>query len=91
MLDGMVLTAPIVNNPIHSSDVKMHTGLNPDQARTFSEQLTMGLLPGHLNIIQSETVSENRENGWSRLAISLVAFVITTALAMLVFNSLKNR
>jgi hypothetical protein len=91
ILDGIVVTAPVVHNPIHSSYVRLNTSFTPEQAKKFSEQLTMELLPANLRIIKSEILSENAGNRLTRILISLVAFVITSGLALLVFNSLKNR
>jgi preprotein translocase subunit SecD len=91
ILDGIVVTAPVVNNPIHSSDIRLNTRFTLDQAQKFSEQLTTGLLSVNLKIVKSEIASENSENGWTRILISFIAFAITAGLTMLVFNSLKNR
>jgi SecD/SecF fusion protein len=59
VLDGMVLTAPVIREPILGGQGQISGNYNPPEATVLSALLRSGALPAPLTIIEERTVGPN--------------------------------
>jgi len=78
VLDGLVLTAPAMNQVILGGDPSITGSFTQESAKTLADQLRYGALPLSFEVVSSDTISATL--GSQQLQIGLVAGLIGLAL-----------
>ena len=78
VLDGLVLTAPAMNQVILGGDPSITGNFTQESAKTLADQLRYGALPLSFEVVSSDTISATL--GSQQLQIGLVAGLIGLAL-----------
>ena len=78
VLDGLVLTAPAMNQVILGGDPSITGSFTQESAKTLADQLRYGALPLSFEVVSSDTISATL--GSQQLQIGIVAGLIGLAL-----------
>lgn len=55
-LDGTVISAPVIREPITGGSVQISGNFTPEEANSVAMQLRAGSLPGHLTLVEQQVV-----------------------------------
>ncbi|MCP8895600.1 protein translocase subunit SecD [Shinella daejeonensis] len=89
VLDGKVLTAPVIREPIIGGQGQISGNFNPQEATVLSALLRSGALPAPLTIIEERTVGPNLGSDSIRMGLytGLAGFVAVVLLMQVLYSS----
>jgi SecD/SecF fusion protein len=90
IVDGQVISAPKVLDPITGGNTSISGGFSPEEAEIMARLFNTGLLPFDLLISREEITGQALATG-KKLLASALTLVVFTALTFLIFNSLKTK
>ncbi len=89
LVDGKVLSAPVINEPIPSGTAQIGGGFSVESANSLAIALKSGALPVKLTVVEERTVSP--ELGADSIRAGAIAATVATLLTLLVMLAAYGR